>query len=269
MRNEQSEALAIWREFRPQILELIKQETQNCIRQKVVTVVTAPNGTTMGVMQPNDDTHTIFNVPYVSTLSNVPVGTRVRIDWSYGMSNAIAVSFADGQGGSGGGGTSDYLWYPTVSLDGDLSFTLTSETDPPPVVNIMGPQGPQGPTGPQGPQGEQGVQGETGPQGPAGPAGQDAMVNGQNTVEIVGGTNISVTQNGGILTISSPYQSNVVIQDQVTGQNYALIVENGNLGILGVSNTTPSGEVNILDTATGISYSVIVSNGTLGIEEAS
>ena len=96
MRNEQSEAVAIWREFMPQVLELIKQETQNCIRQKVVTVVTAPNGSTMGVMQPNDDNHTIFNIPYVSTLSNVPVGTRVRINWAYGMSNAIAVSLSDG-----------------------------------------------------------------------------------------------------------------------------------------------------------------------------
>lgn len=96
MRNDQAEAVAIWREFEPQILELIRQETQNCIRQQVVTVVTAPNGTTMGVMQPNDDSHTIFNIPYVSTLSNVSIGTRVRINWSYGMSNAIVVSLADG-----------------------------------------------------------------------------------------------------------------------------------------------------------------------------
>lgn len=247
MRNDQAEAVAIWREFRPQILELIRQETQNCIRQQVVTVVTAPNGTTMGVMQPNDDTHTIFNVPYVSTLSNVPVGTRVRIDWSYGMSNAIAVSFSDGQGGSGGG-FGDELWYPTVSTDGDLSFALTATTTPPPVVNIKGP---------------------TGATGPSGQDGQDATVNGQNTVEIVGGTNISISQDGGTLTISSPYQSNVVLQDSVTGQNYALIVENGTLGILGVSNTAPSGTVNILDNITGTTYSVIVQNGKLGIKEES
>lgn len=247
MRNEQAEAVAIWREFRPQILELIRQETQNCIRQQVVTVVTAPNGTTMGVMQPNDDTHTIFNVPYVSTLANVSVGTRVRIDWSYGMSNAIAVSFSDGQGGNGGG-FGDELWYPTVSVDGDLSFTLTATTTPPPVVNIKGP---------------------TGATGPAGQDGQDATVNGQNTVEIVAGTNISISQSGTTLTISSPYQSNVVLQDSVTGQNYALIVENGTLGILGASDTAPTGTVNILDNATGTTYSVIIENGNLGIKEES
>lgn len=96
MRNDQAEALAIWRQIEPQIKALIKRETQDCIRQKVVTVVTSPNGTTVGVMQPNDDTHTIFNIPYVSTLASVPIGTRVRIDWSYGMSNAIAVSLSDG-----------------------------------------------------------------------------------------------------------------------------------------------------------------------------
>jgi hypothetical protein len=96
MRNEQTEALAIWSEISPQILALIKQETQNCIRQQVVTVVTPPNGTTVGVMKPNDDTHTVFNISYASTLSNIPVGTRVRINWTYGMSNAIAVSLSDG-----------------------------------------------------------------------------------------------------------------------------------------------------------------------------
>lgn len=96
MRNDQAEALAIWRQIEPQIKALIKRETQDCIRQKVVTVVTAPNGATVGVMQPNDDTHTIFNIPYVSTLSAVPVGETVMVQYFYGMSNAIAVSLGDG-----------------------------------------------------------------------------------------------------------------------------------------------------------------------------
>lgn len=96
MRNNQSEAVAIWRELYPQIMGLIKQETKDCIRQQVVTVVTAPNGTTMGVMKPNDDTHMIFNIPYASTLASVPVGTRVRMQYNYGMTNAIAVSLSDG-----------------------------------------------------------------------------------------------------------------------------------------------------------------------------
>ena len=56
--------------------------------------VTAPNGTTMGVMQPNDST--IFEIPYVSTLANVPVGTMVLVQYFYGMSNMIAVSLGDG-----------------------------------------------------------------------------------------------------------------------------------------------------------------------------
>lgn len=96
MRNNQSEAVAIWKELYPQIMGLIKQETKDCIRQQVVTVVKAPNGTTMGVMKPNDDTHTIFNIPYASTLASVPTGTRVRMQYNYGMTNAIAVSLSDG-----------------------------------------------------------------------------------------------------------------------------------------------------------------------------
>ena len=63
--NAQAEALAVWRALEPQIVEAVRRETADCVRQKKLTVVTAPNGTTMGVMQPNDTT--IFDIPYVST----------------------------------------------------------------------------------------------------------------------------------------------------------------------------------------------------------
>ena len=54
--NAQNEALAVWRALEPQIVEAVRRETADCLRQKKLTVVTAPNGTTMGVMQPNDST---------------------------------------------------------------------------------------------------------------------------------------------------------------------------------------------------------------------
>ena len=85
----------------------------------------------------------------------------------------------------GGGGTSDLLWRPTVSEDGEISWEQSASDTPPEPVNIMGPQGPagaqgeQGPkgdtgeTGPQGPAGPQGEKGDIGPQGPQGPAGAD------------------------------------------------------------------------------------------------
>ena len=93
-RNPQAEALAIWNQLAPKIREEIKRQTNDCLRQKKLTVVSAPNGTTLGVMQTNDTT--IFNIPYVSTLSTVPVGETVLVQYFYGMSNAIAVSLGDG-----------------------------------------------------------------------------------------------------------------------------------------------------------------------------
>lgn len=98
MRNTetQNEAMRIWKMLEPKVTEKLRQETKDCLRMKKVTVVTAPNGTTLGVMQPNDDTHTIFNIPYVAALSSVQVGEMVLMQYWYGMSNAIAVSLGDG-----------------------------------------------------------------------------------------------------------------------------------------------------------------------------
>lgn len=59
---------------------------------------------------------------------------------------------------------------------------------------LTGPKGDTGDTGPQG------VQGET---GPAGQNGADATINGQNTLNILAGTNISLDQQGTDLTINA------------------------------------------------------------------
>ena len=244
--NAQAEALAVWRALEPQIMEAVRRETADCVRQKKLTVVTAPNGTTMGVMQPNDAT--VFNIPYVAPLSTAVVGDTVLVNWFYGMSNMIAVALGDGSGGTGGGGggESDLLWYPNVSENGFVSWSK-SETDvPPQSVNIQGPQGPQGP------------QGES---------GENATINGQTTINLVAGQNINIQQSNETVTISSPYQSNIVLQDTVTNDLYALTIESGTLMLLGVSNTTPTGDIQILDTQSGIAYTLIVEDGVLKLEE--
>ena len=83
---------------------------------------------------------------------------------------------------SGGGGTSDLLWTPTVSTAGVISWARSSSTTAPASQNIKGPQGATGPQGkpgvkgdpgPTGPTGPRGATGETGPQGPAGTPGKD------------------------------------------------------------------------------------------------
>ena len=74
---------------------------------------------------------------------------------------------------------------------------------------LTGPQGPAGQDGAQGPQGPKGDTGDIGPQGvqgetgPAGQDGADATINGQNTLNILAGTNISLDQQGTNLTINA------------------------------------------------------------------
>lgn len=97
MRNQetQNEAMRIWKMIEPKISEKIKQDTKSCVRMKKLVVVTPPNGITLGVMQPNDNTNTIFNIPYVASLSNAQVGQCVFVIYWYGMTNAIAVALAN------------------------------------------------------------------------------------------------------------------------------------------------------------------------------
>lgn len=98
MRKDQTqqEAVQIWNMLRATVRKEIQTLTKDCVRMKKLTVVTAPNGTTLGVMQPNDTT--IFQIPYVSSLSSVQVGQVVLVQYWYGMSNAVAVSLGDGSG---------------------------------------------------------------------------------------------------------------------------------------------------------------------------
>ena len=103
----------------------------------------------------------------------------------------------------GGGGDGGYLWRPTVSAAGEISWERSKSTTAPAEENIKGPkgdqgakgetgakgdtgaQGPTGPQGPAGPQGETGAKGETGPQGPA---GSDASVTKANITAALGYT---------------------------------------------------------------------------------
>lgn len=68
---------------------------------------------------------------------------------------------------------------------------------------IQGPQGPQGEIGPKGETGEKGAQGL---QGPEGVPGKDATINGVNTLNIVAGDNITITQSEGTLTVTGDAQ---------------------------------------------------------------
>ena len=98
-------------------------------------------------------------------------------DGTNGTDGAPGKDGADGAPGKDG-----TTFTPSVSAEGDLSWTNDGGKANPAPVNLKGPQGDTGATGPQGEPGErgprgetgpQGPQGETGPQGPTGPAGPD------------------------------------------------------------------------------------------------
>lgn len=79
------------------------------------------------------------------------------------------------QGAQGEPGKDGVTFTPSVSENGDLSWTNDGGLENPATVNIKGQKGQIGNPGIQGPQGvpgERGPQGETGPQGPQGEPGK-------------------------------------------------------------------------------------------------
>lgn len=69
--------------------------------------------------------------------------------------------------------------------------------------------------------------------------------------------------------VATPVQGvyNVVLTDSITQQRYALIVEDGALKLLGVSDSLEATDLTFVDSVTGSAYSLIVEDGTLKIEE--
>ena len=60
---------------------------------------------------------------------------------------------------------------------------------------------------------------------------------------------------------------NMILTDRVTGERYALIVENGRLALLGVAETLEATDMNLIDTATGTAYELTVESGRLTLKE--
>ena len=89
-----AEALKIWRYLEPMVKETVRREMAPVVRRKNFVVATAPNGTTVGVREPGGTT--VVNVPYVSALSDLTVGAPVQCEWTYNMTNLIAVAHGNG-----------------------------------------------------------------------------------------------------------------------------------------------------------------------------
>ena len=61
---------------------------------------------------------------------------------------------------------------------------------------------------------------------------------------------------------------NIVLEDRITGDRYALIIERGRLALLGVSDALEATSPLIIDQTDGKAYSVIVEDGRLAVEES-
>lgn len=94
--DAQAEAMAIWKYLEPMIEKKIQSATQSTVRRKRFTVVTAPNGSTIGVTDPADASGTVMNIPYDSSLSSVTVGSTVLCEWTYSMTNLVAKTTGSG-----------------------------------------------------------------------------------------------------------------------------------------------------------------------------
>lgn len=89
------EAQKIWNALRVMVDQEIDQRTASCVRSRKMTVMSAPNGSTVGVAEPFGQT---VNIPYSSALANVKVGDTVWVDWKFdNASTMVAMATGDGQ----------------------------------------------------------------------------------------------------------------------------------------------------------------------------
>lgn len=75
-------------------------------------------------------------------------------------------------GPQGEQGEKGNYWRPSIDEEGNLSWSDSNSTTPPPITNIKGSKGDQGPKGEQG---IQGPKGDIGPQGIQGPRGEKGL----------------------------------------------------------------------------------------------
>lgn len=131
--------------------------------------------------------------------------TTVTITDATGAHTATITDGADGATGATGpagpAGVNGISPVVKVSKSGTVTTVTITDATGDKVATIN-----DGKNGTNGTNGKDGATGATGPTGPQGPAGKDATVNGHNVVTIVGGKSITVTNDGGKLTLDiGPY----------------------------------------------------------------
>lgn len=169
-------------------------------------------------------------------------------------------------GADGAAGKDGVTFTPSMSDDGDLSWTNDGGKANPQTVNLKGPKGDTGARGPAGadgakgdtgPEGPRGPQGETGPQGPAGAdgaKGADGTKGATFTPAVSAAGDLSWTNDGGL---ANPATVNIKGPKGDQG-------EKGEKGATGATGPQgPAGPVNVPSTT-----SLIKGNGSGGLVAA-
>lgn len=155
---------------------------------------------------------------------------------------------ADGaKGADGAAGKDGVTFTPSMSDDGDLSWSNDGGKANPETVNLKGPkgdtgargpagadgakgdtgpEGPRGPQGEQGPQGKTGPQGETGPQGLTGPQGPAGPVNIPSTTSLIKGNGsgglVAATRGSDYIASGNIVKQTLVASKSTPTENYAI-----------------------------------------------
>lgn len=89
------EAQKIWKAIQPMVRKEARDAAQSAVRAKKMTVVTPPNGQTVGVAEPFGET---LNLPYSSALPSLSPGDAVWVQWFYdNASTMMVICKGDGQ----------------------------------------------------------------------------------------------------------------------------------------------------------------------------
>ena len=98
-------------------------------------------------------------------------------------------------------------------------------------------------------------------------ANGSAIVSGAGAIESEHWAGVAQAQAESVNTPSAVGVFNVILTDRATGERYAMMVLDGVLTLLGVSDSLDSVEVNLYDVNTGTGYGIIVEDGILKLEE--
>lgn len=122
-RDNNSEAVRIVESLKPFIKNWNDEWNRNCMRSKQMTVKTAPNGTTIGVI--DGFSPTVMNIPYSSELNNSVPGDTVWCIWMGSNMQTLVAMWKGTLAPKGGGGGSDSGL--KVSASGE-TLVFTEET---------------------------------------------------------------------------------------------------------------------------------------------